>query len=277
MDGGASHLRRPDEGTLDAHRSDEAARRHRRAGALSGRRRSESPTPGPTTPSSRRPRPATRQACPSASALARRPTASTSIGAIFAAFGAILVDEKGKITVKSDTVRAALDYMKRLMAFLPPDAPSWDDASNNKMFVAGKTSLILNPPSAWAVAVRDAPEIAEQTWHHPMPKGPKGRCRRVPAAQPRHLVVRKEQECRQEPAAPSGDTRLRPRRWCRPARVTTFRPSQNSRTSHLGRDRPAEGHALSLPRSACRPDPGGRGHAEHRTASHRQIYYPGDL
>ena len=98
-----------------------------------------------------------------------------TIGAIFAAFGGILVDAGGKITVKTDGVRQALDYCKRLTAFLPPDAPSWDDASNNKLFVAGKTALIMNPPSAWAVAVRDAPAIAEQTWHHPMPKGPKGR------------------------------------------------------------------------------------------------------
>jgi ABC-type glycerol-3-phosphate transport system substrate-binding protein len=98
-----------------------------------------------------------------------------SIGAIFAAFGGILVDEQEKIIVKSDGVRTALDYCKRLYAFLPPDAPSWDDASNNKLFVAGKSAMILNPPSAWAVAVRDAPQIAEQTWHHPMPKGPKGR------------------------------------------------------------------------------------------------------
>lgn len=98
-----------------------------------------------------------------------------SIGAIFAAFGGTLVDEKEKLTIKSDGVRQALDYCKRLTAFLPPDAPSWDDASNNKLFVAGKTTLILNPPSAWAVAARDAPQIAEQTWHHPMPKGPKGR------------------------------------------------------------------------------------------------------
>ena len=98
-----------------------------------------------------------------------------SIGAIFSAFGGLLVDEKEKITIKSDGVRQAMDYCKRLAAFLPPDAPSWDDASNNKLFVAGKTAMILNPPSAWAVAVRDAPQIAEQTWHHPMPKGPKGR------------------------------------------------------------------------------------------------------
>ena len=98
-----------------------------------------------------------------------------SIGAIFAAFGGTLVAEDNKLTVKSDGVRAALDYCKRLYAFLPPDAPSWDDASNNKLFVAGKTAMILNPPSAWAVAARDAPQIAAQTWHHPMPKGPKGR------------------------------------------------------------------------------------------------------
>lgn len=98
-----------------------------------------------------------------------------SIGAIFSAFGAVLVDPSEKITVKSDNVRQVLDYCKRLYAFLPPDAPSWDDASNNKAFVAGQVSMILNPPSAWAVAVRDAPKVAEQTWHHSMPSGPKGR------------------------------------------------------------------------------------------------------
>jgi hypothetical protein len=36
-------------------------------------------------------------------------------------------------------------------------------------------ALILNPPSAWAVAKRDAPQIAEQLWTHGMPAGPKGR------------------------------------------------------------------------------------------------------
>jgi len=33
----------------------------------------------------------------------------------------------------------------------------------------------MNPPSAWAVAVRDAPAIAQQCWTHGMPAGPKGR------------------------------------------------------------------------------------------------------
>ena len=96
-------------------------------------------------------------------------------GAIFQSFGAELVDAKGEITVKSDNVKKALEYWKQLVPYLPPDAPSWDDASNNKMFVAGKTALIMNPPSAWAVARRDRPEVAEQTWHHGMAAGSAGR------------------------------------------------------------------------------------------------------
>lgn len=96
-------------------------------------------------------------------------------GAFFHSFGAQLVNAKGDITVKSDNVRKALDYCKRLTAFLPPDAPSWDDASNNKWLVSGRGALIMNPPSAWAVAKRDAPKVAEQCWSHGFPSGPAGR------------------------------------------------------------------------------------------------------
>jgi hypothetical protein len=35
--------------------------------------------------------------------------------------------------------------------------------------------MIMNPPSAWAVAKRDAPQVAEQCWTHGFPAGPKGR------------------------------------------------------------------------------------------------------
>ena len=96
-------------------------------------------------------------------------------GAIFHSFGAALVDAKEQITVKSDAVRQALDYYKRCAQFFPPEAPSWDDASNNKWLISGRGALIMNPPSAWAVAKRDAPQVAEQLWTHGMPSGPKGR------------------------------------------------------------------------------------------------------
>ena len=97
------------------------------------------------------------------------------VGALFLAYGGELMDAKGNVTVKTDAVRQVLDYGKRLAAFLPPDAPSWDDSSNNKFLISGSGSLIMNPPSAWAVAKRDARQIAEKCWTHGFPKGPKAR------------------------------------------------------------------------------------------------------
>src|ERR1700709_163926 len=96
-------------------------------------------------------------------------------GATFGAFGADLVNAKGDITVDSDNVRAALEYAKRLAPFLPPDTVSYDDASNNRALISGRSALIWNPPSAWAVAKRDAPKIAEDCWSFPAPSGPEGR------------------------------------------------------------------------------------------------------
>jgi ABC-type glycerol-3-phosphate transport system substrate-binding protein len=96
-------------------------------------------------------------------------------GAFFQAFGAQLVDGKGNLSVKTDAVRQALEFYKKLIAFLPPDVGAWDDASNNKWLVSGKGAMIMNPPSAWAVAKRDAPQVAEQCWTHGFPVGPKGR------------------------------------------------------------------------------------------------------
>jgi ABC-type glycerol-3-phosphate transport system substrate-binding protein len=83
--------------------------------------------------------------------------ATDTHGAIFAAFGGTLVDAQ------------------RLVKFYPADAVSYDDASNNRALIAGKSALIFNPPSAWAVAKRDAPDVAADCWTFPAPAGPKGR------------------------------------------------------------------------------------------------------
>jgi len=97
------------------------------------------------------------------------------VGAVFASHGANLIDEEGNITVKSDAVRQVLAWFQKLVPHLPPDVFAWDDAGNNKWLISGKGALIMNPPSAWAVAKRDAPQIAEQLWTFPSPRGPKGR------------------------------------------------------------------------------------------------------
>ena len=96
-------------------------------------------------------------------------------GATFGAFGADLIDAKGNVTVDSDNVKIALEYCQRLIPFLPADTVQYDDASNNRALISGKSALIWNPPSAWAVATRDAPDIAADCWTFPNPKGPKGR------------------------------------------------------------------------------------------------------
>lgn len=97
------------------------------------------------------------------------------VGALFLAYGAELMDAKGNVTVKSDAVRQVLEYGKKLYAYLPSDCTAWDDASNNKWLLSGKGALIMNPPSAWAVGKRDAPQVAEKCWTHGFPKGPAGR------------------------------------------------------------------------------------------------------
>jgi ABC-type glycerol-3-phosphate transport system substrate-binding protein len=97
------------------------------------------------------------------------------VGALFLAYGAELMDAKGNNTVKTDKVRAVLEYGKKLYAFCPAEATAWDDASNNKWLLSGKGALIFNPPSAWAVGKRDAPQVAEKCWFTGFPKGPAGR------------------------------------------------------------------------------------------------------
>jgi ABC-type glycerol-3-phosphate transport system substrate-binding protein len=96
-------------------------------------------------------------------------------GALFRAYGAELVDKDGNITVKSDKVRQVLEHGQKLVKVLPADAVSYDDASNNRALISGQSALIWNPPSAWAVAKRDAPKIAEDCWSFSGPSGPEGR------------------------------------------------------------------------------------------------------
>jgi ABC-type glycerol-3-phosphate transport system substrate-binding protein len=103
------------------------------------------------------------------------PDAVNWIGTMFAAYGVRLVDEEGNSTVKSDATRQALEWFKKAVPFFPPTAFAWNDASNNKALISGQSALIMNSPSAWAVAKRDAPKIAEQLWTFQPPKGPKGR------------------------------------------------------------------------------------------------------
>jgi ABC-type glycerol-3-phosphate transport system substrate-binding protein len=101
--------------------------------------------------------------------------ATDTHGALFSAFGATLIDAEGKSQLKTDAMHQVLEFAQKLVKFYPADAVSYDDASNNRALISGKSALIFNPPSAWAVAKRDAPEVAADCWTFPAPSGPKGR------------------------------------------------------------------------------------------------------
>jgi ABC-type glycerol-3-phosphate transport system substrate-binding protein len=98
------------------------------------------------------------------------------VGALFTSFGASMLDADGKATVRNNPkLRAAVDYMVKLSKFLPNDVWAWDDASNNRAIQSGRSALIFNPPSAYAVARRDNMAGFDQQWTFPMPSGPEGR------------------------------------------------------------------------------------------------------
>jgi hypothetical protein len=97
------------------------------------------------------------------------------VGGLFNAYGVVMVDAKDNIKINSDETRQAMEVTRKVMEASPPEVYAWDDAGNNRWLISGKGSGIMNPPSAWAVAKRDNPKVAEQCWTHPVPKGPKGR------------------------------------------------------------------------------------------------------
>ena len=178
------------------------------------------------------------------------------LGAFFRAFGAEIVDAQGNITVKSDPVRQALEYLNRLTQFLPPDVGAWDNASNNKALVAGKTAFIFNPPSAWAVGQTGQSAGGREAVDARYAQGAQGQVRLRAAAFPGPVELLQEQVRGQEPAG----VRLHPRgrREAR-RRLRRLRPAslhQVQRLQDLGGGRPAQGHPLALSRQ-------GRSGADH--------------
>ena len=137
------------------------------------------------------------------------------------------------------------------MKFLPADAVSYDDASNNRALISGQSALIWNPPSAWAVAKRDAPEVAADCWTFPAPIGPKGRFTPYLAVLLGRLEVQPEQDRgegtdRVFDAARPGRGALRRR-----STATTCRPSTRMLDFKVWEEvEPPKGTRLQLPDAA---------------------------
>jgi ABC-type glycerol-3-phosphate transport system substrate-binding protein len=69
--------------------------------------------------------------------LGTTPDSVDTAGSLFAAFGAEVISSKGDVTVRTDAVRQTLEYAQQLVKYLPDDAVSYDDASNNRALISG--------------------------------------------------------------------------------------------------------------------------------------------
>ena len=196
--------------------------------------------------------------------------ATDTHGALFKAYGAVLVDADGNIQLKSDAMRQVLEYAQKLVKFYPADAVSFDDASNNRALISGKSALIFNPPSAWAVAKRDAPARGGGLLDLPRAGRPQGA---VPADTELllgRLQLQPEQVGREGPdrlsdAARAGRTPLHRQRGLRYPTLCEHGGLQG-----VGGGRAAEWHCLQLSdpavaQPAAQPHRGG-GDARHRGA-----------
>lgn len=107
------------------------------------------------------------------------------------AHGGSLVDENDKVSINSPETVAAVNYAKQLYENWIPGTASWNDAFNNKAFLAEEVWLTNNGVSIYAAAKRGAnpgadadaaakaaapkmAEIAEDMEHSVWPVGPAG-------------------------------------------------------------------------------------------------------
>lgn len=99
--------------------------------------------------------------------------------------GASDVAADGKtVTIDSPETRAALEYMQKLFSVMPADTLSYDDASNNRAFLAGSISATNNASTIWGAARNQGTKVKvgeeeknlhELTDHFVYPAGPAGR------------------------------------------------------------------------------------------------------
>jgi multiple sugar transport system substrate-binding protein len=92
------------------------------------------------------------------------------------AFGGNLVDKNDKVIINSPETEKALNYAKALYDTMVPGVAAWNDASNNKAFLANEIHWTENATSIYAAARNDPAkkEIAEDMDHAYWPVGPIG-------------------------------------------------------------------------------------------------------
>lgn len=95
--------------------------------------------------------------------------------ALLASYGAHPIDANGQVSIDSAGTRQALDYVKQLAQYMPPDILGWDGGGNNTFFLSGVGSWTINPVSIYLSAESSLPDVAKNMAHTLPPAGPEGR------------------------------------------------------------------------------------------------------
>ena len=91
--------------------------------------------------------------------------------------GGNVVDKNDKVIINSPETEKALTYSKQLFENMIPGTASWNDASNNKAFLAGEIYWTDNGISIYVAAKKDPTknDIAKDMDHAVWPIGPAGK------------------------------------------------------------------------------------------------------
>jgi multiple sugar transport system substrate-binding protein len=98
--------------------------------------------------------------------------------------GGNLVDKNDKVVINSPETVKALEFVKALYENFIPGTASWNDSSNNKIFVSGDLHCTNNGISIYVAAQKDNKAVAEDMNHAPMPIGPVGKATELHLAFP---------------------------------------------------------------------------------------------
>lgn len=89
--------------------------------------------------------------------------------------GGNLVDKDDKVIINSPETAKALEFVKALYENFIPGTASWNDSSNNKIFVSGDLHLTSNGISVYVTAQKENKAVADDMNHAYMPIGPVGK------------------------------------------------------------------------------------------------------
>ncbi len=108
--------------------------------------------------------------------LSPEPDSNMTLRGLLWAFGATEQDEAGQVTINSPAALEAVKLMATIYReSMSSDVFMWDAASNNRVFVWGRASIIENAISAIRSMEKSNPELARQVVLAPPAAGPAAR------------------------------------------------------------------------------------------------------